>query len=170
MSLRLIKVSNEVIHIQDASPALPGRYICLELFNSFFGQEDQDLTERLLAERSGILNLALDALDRLRARGKLLQPKSGEALAEELAILSNFMLAFGSYCIFEPQLSTLVDYIYQWFLVWCERNRIPYRSLAHHFSNEFRDTFPHVRPGKAGGDRMLHGVKVNEEMFRRKGF
>ena len=102
MSARVITLSNEVIHIQDASPALPGRYICLELIHSFFGNEDPDLTKKLLAERSGILNLVLDALDELRKRGKLLQPASGEELAEELAILSNFMLAFGRYCKFAP--------------------------------------------------------------------
>jgi hypothetical protein len=43
-----------------------------------------DLTEKLLAERAGILNWAMQGLRRLRARGRLIQPASGMELIQKL--------------------------------------------------------------------------------------
>jgi hypothetical protein len=63
---------------------------------SFYGREDEDLTAKLLAERPGILNLAIEALDALRARGKLIQPETGIEMSERLGDLTSDVIAVRS--------------------------------------------------------------------------
>jgi putative DNA primase/helicase len=74
---RLMIFSNELPRLVDASGALAGRMILLRLVRSFYGSEDPGLTERLLAERPGILLWAIEGWRRLRERGHFLQPESG---------------------------------------------------------------------------------------------
>jgi putative DNA primase/helicase len=66
LTARCIIFSNELLKFPDASGALPGRFITFRMTQSFFGREDVNLTEKLLAERPGIFNLALNAFDQLR--------------------------------------------------------------------------------------------------------
>ncbi len=65
---------------------MAGRFLIFRMEQSFYGREDEELTDKLLAERPGILNLAMDALDRVRRRGKLLQSTSGVEMADVLVI------------------------------------------------------------------------------------
>ena len=78
LTARFIVFSNEVLEFRDETGALAERCMTFRMQEQFLGQRaDPNLTDKLLAERSGILNLALDALDRLWARGSLIQPASG---------------------------------------------------------------------------------------------
>ena len=80
---RLMLVTNELPHFGDAT--LPTRFLLLRFPNSFRGREDPKLTDTLKGELSGILNWALDGLDRLRDRGHFIQPASGELDLADLA-------------------------------------------------------------------------------------
>jgi len=66
LALRFVMLSNELPAFIDVAGAFVSRWIILRFPNSFFGREDPELTDRLLAERSGILNWALAGLARLR--------------------------------------------------------------------------------------------------------
>jgi putative DNA primase/helicase len=91
---RVVIFSNELLRFQDESGAVAGRFINWRMRETFVGREDPELTGKLLAERAGIMNLALDALDRLRARGRLLQPESGAEMARNLMTLTSDIVAF----------------------------------------------------------------------------
>lgn len=91
---RLVVISNELPRLGDISGALASRFIVLPMTRSFYGQEDRRLSEKLRAELPGILNLCLDALQCLRARGHFVQPKAGARKLLELERLSSPLRAF----------------------------------------------------------------------------
>src|SRR5229473_123910 len=76
LGARFIVLSNEVPQLEDASAAIADRFIIIPLSNSFLGREDTGLFEKLRPELPGILNWALDGLDRLGKRGRLIAPGS----------------------------------------------------------------------------------------------
>jgi putative DNA primase/helicase len=82
---RVMIAANEEPRLRDASGAWASRLILLKTRVSFLGKEDPALSDRILAEGPGILNWALDGLDRIKARGRIAEPAS---TAEEKAILS----------------------------------------------------------------------------------
>src|SRR5262249_45104166 len=98
LTTKIVTFSNELLRFQDESGALAGRFLTFRMQQSFYGREDENLTDKLLAERPGILNLALDALDELRQRGKLLQSGSGVEMAERLGDLTSDVKVFVEEC------------------------------------------------------------------------
>jgi putative DNA primase/helicase len=82
LGVRFLIISNEKPLVYDHSGALESRLVTLKLTQSFLNKEDLQLDEKLLAERSGIMNWALDGLDRLNSRGHFLRPETGRQLEE----------------------------------------------------------------------------------------
>jgi putative DNA primase/helicase len=66
---RFMVISNELPQLGDASAAIAGRFVTLLLSKSWYGQEDLALEGRIREELSGILNWALDGLERLNRGG-----------------------------------------------------------------------------------------------------
>ena len=87
-------LSNETPWLADASTALANRFLCLQTFESFLGREDRGLEERLGLELPNILNWAIAGWKRLKARGKFIQPASGDGISEELRELSSRISTF----------------------------------------------------------------------------
>jgi putative DNA primase/helicase len=77
---RFVLISNELPHFGDAFGAIVGRFVILQLIHSWLGSEDVDLERALHGELAGILNWALDGLDRLRHGNRFTVP-SGAAEA-----------------------------------------------------------------------------------------
>lgn len=73
---RLMLLSNELPAFRDTSGALPSRLIILTMEISNLGREDLGLSAALERELPGILNWALDGLDRLTERGRIVEPAS----------------------------------------------------------------------------------------------
>jgi putative DNA primase/helicase len=71
LSTKLLIFANELLRFQDESGALAGRCLTFRMQQSFFGREDENLTEKLLSERPGILNLAMDGLGDLTSDVKV---------------------------------------------------------------------------------------------------
>ena len=76
LAARFVIISNELPRFGDASGAIVNRFIVLNLLESFLGREDPDLTDTLTDELPGILNWALDGLERLARRGRFTVPQS----------------------------------------------------------------------------------------------
>jgi hypothetical protein len=87
--VRFLMMSNDTPTFSDRSGALGGRMIYLKFDQSFYGREDVSLTDKLLHELPGILNWALDGLERLDGRGRFTEPASGQAEAEAVRRLSD---------------------------------------------------------------------------------
>src|SRR5213078_2280015 len=67
---RLHVISNELPKLGDASGAIVGRMVVLLLANSWLGKEDYSIEPEICAsEMPGVLNWALDGLQRLVASG-----------------------------------------------------------------------------------------------------
>lgn len=67
---RLMMLSNHLPNFSDSSGGLAKRFINIRLIKEFYGNEDLELEGRLVQELPGILNWALDGLDRLERQRK----------------------------------------------------------------------------------------------------
>ena len=73
---RFVMVSNELPRFTDSSGAIATRMLILQLTKSFLDREDRTIESRLVPDMPGILNWALDGLDRLTRNGRFTVPES----------------------------------------------------------------------------------------------
>jgi putative DNA primase/helicase len=119
---RFFIMSNELPRLADASGALASRFIVLRMTKSFYGKEDQALTDRLLNELPSILIWALDGRVRLSKRGCFSQPQSSSEAMQELEDLSSPIGAFVRDCLeINPLHQEKVDAVFTAWKQWCER-------------------------------------------------
>jgi putative DNA primase/helicase len=95
---RFFIISNELPRFNDSSGAIATRFLVLTLTRSWLGKEDTTLTEQLLAERSGILNWALDGLARLMVAGRFTEPTASRDATAALHDLVSPVAAFVREC------------------------------------------------------------------------
>lgn len=81
---RITIASNELPWLLDSSGAVVNRILVIEHNVSFLGREDTELGTRLEQELPGILNWALDGLDRLTANGAFTSVASSRQAVAEL--------------------------------------------------------------------------------------
>jgi putative DNA primase/helicase len=118
---RFLMLSNMVPRIADPSGALSGRFSMLVLKNSFYGNEDPELTEKLLAELPGILRWALDGWAQLKAQGKFTVPASSSAAITSLERLTSPVLAFlDDECVIEAKAEISVEALFRSWKNWSE--------------------------------------------------
>jgi len=96
LSARIIVYSNELLQLSEASNALTGRMIVIQMTKSFYGKEDVHLIDRLLPELSGIFNWALEGNVRrlIRQGERFVQPESAMKLLEAIENVNNPVLEF----------------------------------------------------------------------------
>ena len=114
LGVRFLITTNELPAIRDASGTIASRFVALKLERSFFGSEDVDLKAKLTLELAGILNWALDGLDRLRKRGYFKMPPSSLEAIRELEDLASPVGAFvRDWCDVSPVHSENVKDLYR---------------------------------------------------------
>jgi putative DNA primase/helicase len=95
--------------------------LILELGHSFFGEEDPDLTAKLLAELPGILQWAIDGWNRLRQRGHFEQPTSSAGLIDDLEDLASPVAAWvRQRCVKGAGEQVVCTAAYADFKQWCQ--------------------------------------------------
>jgi phage/plasmid-associated DNA primase len=155
LSTKLLIFANELLRFQDESGALAGRCLTFRMQQSFFGREDENLTEKLLAERPGILNLAMDALDELRERGKLLQSVSGVEMAERLGDLTSDVKVFVDECCdVGEKFQVRVSEIFVCWQDWCAAHNTRHGWGSNQFSEKLRSVLPTLTSGRPRKDRL----------------
>ena len=82
----------------DEAGALAARMVTLKMDQSSVGREDWNLTDKLLAERAGILNWAMEGWRRLRLRDRFVQPASGMELLQKLRASTSTIGSFVEEC------------------------------------------------------------------------
>jgi putative DNA primase/helicase len=144
-------VSNELPRIIDPSAALASRFLILEMKNSFYGREDAELADKLVAELPGIFLWALEGLDRLNARGKFIQPRSGNETVQQFEDLSSPISAFlGEECELGAEFGVDCLAAYNRWQEWCaERGNEPGDEAS--FGKDMRSVIP-------GLERKQHRV------------
>jgi putative DNA primase/helicase len=148
--------------LKDASGTIASRFILLRLTESFYGREDMNLKTKLLPELPGILNWALDGLDRLRKYSHFQQPRVSEQAIELLEHLAAPVAAFVSdWCKTGPDASITVKKLYQAYRAWADDTG--QKSLAKNmFGKELRDVVPTLGTKQAGARRSYVGIGLSE--------
>ena len=98
LKVRFTIALNELPRLSDSSAAMRSRLLVLPYFNSYEGQEDIGLLDRLLAEIPGITNWALEGLRLLRNAGRFKNPTAGEKILRDFVYLSSPIQAFLDEC------------------------------------------------------------------------
>ncbi len=164
LQVRFWIASNELPSFVDASSALSSRFILMRLSRSFYGQEDHGLEARLLAELPGILLWAMDGLDRLRQRGRLLQPASAAGLVAELDRLASPVTAFvEEQCILEVGALIPVKELHDQWCEWCREAGHAHTSTEAIFSKNLYAAFPEVskkQPREFNRKSVYAGIRL----------
>lgn len=117
---RFMLLSNELPAFRDSSGAIASRLLILTMTISNLGREDTTLERDLAREMPGILNWALDGLDRLTTRGRLVEPASSAEAVSLLAASTSPIRAFlADWCQLDPEASTPKDELYDAWRRWC---------------------------------------------------
>jgi putative DNA primase/helicase len=117
---RFMLLSNELPAFRDSSGAIASRLLILTMAISNLGSEDTTLERDLAREMPGILNWALDGLDQLTTRGRLVEPaSSAEAVALLNASTSPIRAFLADWCQMDPEASTPKDGLYEAWRDWC---------------------------------------------------
>jgi putative DNA primase/helicase len=140
---RFVILTNELPKLGDASGAVASRFIVLRLVRSFYGQEDQSLTAKLVAEAPGILLWAIEGRDRLAARGHFLQPASARQAVEELSDLASPVGAFvRDRCIVDPYHCVECEVFYVAWTLWCDEQHREHKGTIQSFGRDLRAVVP----------------------------
>lgn len=95
LPVRLMMMSNNLPGFRDPSGAFASRLLLLHTTESFLGREDLTLEGRITPEMHGIVNWALEGLDRLQRRGRFVVPQSSQetllAMHDAASPLSAFL-------------------------------------------------------------------------------
>jgi len=147
---KFLVATNELPSFSDASAALASRFIIFRFTRSFIGSEDFGLTDRIKAELPGILMWALDGLVRMRNRGRLLQPASGQPLADELEEMTSPISQFVDDCCIVSNLAIVpVAELYKRWSDWCRDNGRDHPGTVQLFGKQLTAAFPSISKCRA---------------------
>ena len=167
-SARVVVLTNEPPKLGDASGALPGRFVVLSMYRSFYGHEDHGLEARLLAELPAIFRWALDGRDRLKARGYFVQPESGVDDIDDMVAMGNPIGQFVEQCCdIGAGLVDSVEVLFEAWKDWCGASG-HFAGAKETFGRSLRVAQPSVRKTRPRGeDGKQHaaytGIRVREE-------
>lgn len=155
LAVRFVVMSNELPRWGDKSGALAHRFVVLPMTVSFLGNEDENLTARLLAEAPGILRWAMEGWRQNREAGALAHPEAGRDMVDDMKDLASPVAAFvRERCDLGPDECVGKDLLFRAFRVWHEDVLgQPYRGNSATFA---RDLYA-ATGGKVGAAKMRAG-------------
>ena len=131
---RISITCNNVLAFNDDSGALAGRFVICPFNKSFFGQEDPTLERDLQNELPGIANRCINALRRLRARGRFQEPSIAQIERESITYRYSPIMAFiNDECVINDDQRVHGDQLYARYKMWCLRSgskAIPQRAFV----------------------------------------
>jgi putative DNA primase/helicase len=165
---RFMLMTNELPKIEDSSGALASRFLVLVLRESFYGREDHDLFEKFVPELPAILNWALDGWDRLRARGRFLQPTSAADLIQQFEDLGSPVNAFiTEQCTLHAGFTITQKALFAAWQTWCKETGREHAGTIQTFGKQLSAAVPwlkHSRPRIAGDrERIWEGIQFGNE-------
>lgn len=150
---RLIMLLNELPILRDNAAALRARMFVVNFTESFLGREDLGLDDKLADELPGILNWALDGLDRLRSRSEFVQPRSGLGDLERMTELTSPVTTFvHECCLVDPSLEVATGELFTAWETWCGKQHLKPGSNAW-FARLLYDAYPKLGKNRTSGVR-----------------
>jgi len=174
---RLHILSNELPQLGDASGAIVGRVILLKLKRSWLGREDHQLEQSLEPDLPGILNWALDGLQRLTTVNKnrfTRVPSADEAITTMEDLASPVRAFVRQRCRVSTDeekvgdLSVSRDLLFNVFTQWALENNYPKKDRGL-FGKELLAAFPMVSstrptdPASGERPRIYVGIGLRPE-------
>jgi putative DNA primase/helicase len=161
---RLHVISNELPRLGDASQAIVGRIVLLPLSRSWLGKEDHDLETKLSPELPGILNWALDGLQRLaKNEGRFTRVPAADDAVTLMRDLASPVAAFvRQRCEVGGNKRVAIDTLYGSFKTWCEDNGHS-KITKQTFGRDLRAAVPSIdveQPRTEGGKRTREYVGI----------
>ena len=153
---RFMVISNELPQLGDASAAIAGRFVSLLLTRSWSGEEDTGLEGAIHPELTGILNWALDGLERLGLQGQFTKPASTDEAMITLQDLASPVGAFvRDRCEIDAGHEISVDELWEAWISWAEDNG-HHKATKQRFGRDLRAAHARVRVVQArdGEERM----------------
>lgn len=145
LALKFMLLSNELPSLADASGALLGRLLLLPTVFSHFGREDRFLESRIRRELPGILNWALDGLERLNAQGRFTEPAASRDILAGFRAISSPVTAFiADRCEVGVNGSIERDRLYSEYLAWAEEEGLTKPYGKSRFGQALRSAFPAI--------------------------
>src|SRR5204862_4611663 len=121
------------------------RFVVLVLGRSFYGREDPTLLRAILPELTGILNWALEGLDRLHARGQFMEPAASRDSMRALEDLASPIAAFiRDRCHVGPTERAPMDDLWINWKEWCTDQGQP-SGTKETFGRDLRAAMPGLR-------------------------
>jgi len=162
---KFLVATNELPSFSDASAALASRFIIYRFTRSFIGSEDFTLTDRIKAELPGILMWALDGLQRMRKRGRLIQPSSGQSMADELEEMTSPITQFvDDACVVNIAATVPITDLFQSWTDWCKDNGRDHPGTVQVFGKQLTAAFPNVSKARIAENgsrvRVYTGIRV----------
>ncbi len=158
---RFMFLTNELPRLSDASGALAGRFMLLQLTESFYGREDANLSERLYGEAPAILNWAIEGLQRLRQRGRFQQPSSVAEVIRDLEDLSSPVSVFvRERCRVGAGLRVPVDGLYSRWREWCTENGRGRPSNKQRFGRDLNAAVPGLARRQGTEGSFYEGIAL----------
>jgi len=137
LSTRVVMASNTLPRLPDSSGALAGRFVALQIHESFYGKEDTSLEEKLRRELPGILNWSLEGWARLREHGKFDLPPESLALQDSLYKVGSNVAAFLEECCIEKVDARISkNDLFHAYQRWCDDNGVHYKLTKATFGTE----------------------------------
>ena len=160
---RFVLLSNEFPRVEDVSGALAGRFLMLQMKESFFGREDLRLTNKLMPELPGILLWALQGWLRLRQQGRFTQPDSSESAVETMQDLTSPVGAFiRDCCTVGPEHRVFVDDLYKAWKAWCEKEGRTNVTTRQTFGRDLTAAVSGITRRRGAGDVPFYeGIGLN---------
>ncbi len=162
-------VSNELPRLGDASMAVAGGFLALTLTKSWLGKEDRGLENELRGELPGILNWALDGLDRLNGQGRFTTPAGAEDAISIIQDLASPVAAFvRDRCVRSARKAIPAAALYAAWKEWAEDSgQKPGSATA--FGKDLRAVVPGLRAKRPRADQatekrelIYHGIAVRK--------
>lgn len=147
---RLVMLSNDPPALPDRAGALAARLVVIPFTESFVGREDTTLKKRLRGELSGILNWALEGLERLERQGSFTPDESAQDVIEDAAHQSFHELGFvETACMADPDAVTTTDELFQaWQAYRLDEGLTRYQPSKRQFAKNLRQAYARQYGGK----------------------
>jgi P4 family phage/plasmid primase-like protien len=158
---RFVFLTNELPRLNDASTALTGRFLVLQLKNSYYGHEDRRLTDKLVLELPGILNWALQGWKRLQQRGHFLQPESGANAVRDMEDLASPVGAFiREECVIGAGYREPVGSLYDAWMSWSGQDGRNTSNSKQVFGRDLAAAAPGVVRRRGTNATFYEGIKL----------
>jgi putative DNA primase/helicase len=160
-----VLISNELPRLKDASGALASRLIILRFTRSFYDQEDTGLFDRLRRELPGILLWAVAGWERLRLRGRFIQPRSARDLVAAMDELASPILTFlQDRCVLAQNETVPVAALYEAWRSWCQEHGRDAVGDEQSFGRDLHAAIPELSKSRhrQGSARIAHynGIRL----------